>query len=453
MVCMLPFRLAFLPICLLALPAARAQGPCPGSLLLFPEYDTQGLSLLTVTNTSLDVTTGAVSTRWVYVNANDCSGTAFDVLLAPGDTYSVAAGALFPAHQRGYAYVYATHPSTGQAIAFNHLIGASLRIEPVPSGTYEIQPLPFRAVSAPTGAQTDFNNDGQPNLDGVEYEGVPDQVVIPRFLGQGAYVQSDLVMLSLTGRSPQPIDAFCTIYNDNEETFTQSVTFQCWDRRPLAAVSGFFTKAFLVGTNDAPGEIALLDEESGWARFEGLVTGTEPDPAVLAFLIDRVQGSGVGGRPAAVPGFGRGVQFNGRLAPPGGAEPPACTTDRSVTIWPPNHQVESIDVAALAGVTDPAGLPVTLVITAITQDEPVDANGNGDGNTVCDGSGIGTSIAHIRAERAGNGDGRVYVVSYTATNSLGLACSGSISVGVPHSQNGTPAVDSGQAFDSTGGCP
>ena len=61
-------------------------------------------------------------------------------------------------------------------------------------------------------------------------------------------------------------------------------------------------------------------------------------------------------------------------------------------------------------------------------------------------------VAAIRAERQGGGNGRVYRVSYTATNSDGAACDGSFEVTVPHSQNGQPAVDDGQLYDSTEGC-
>ena len=54
-----------------------------------------------------------------------------------------------------------------------------------------------------------------------------------------------------------------------------------------------------------------------------------------------------------------------------------------MTIWPPNHMAVEIDVAALAGATDPDLCDiVSYTITSITQDEPI--NGLGDGNTTCD---------------------------------------------------------------------
>ena len=120
----------------------------------------------------------------------------------------------------------------------------------------------------------------------------------------------------------------------------------------------------------------------------------------------------------------------------------ACRSDIVLELWPPNHKVVDIDLAQVLG-----SQTVGIVITSITQDEPVDDRG--DGHTVCDGDGIGTSVAHIRAERSGRLDGRVYEIDYTA---FGGACSGFVTVTVPHDQSGVEAVDSGQLHDSTEGC-
>ena len=43
----------------------------------------------------------------------------------------------------------------------------------------------------------------------------------------------------------------------------------------------------------------------------------------------------------------------------------------------------------------------------------------------------------LRAERAGTGNGRVYVVHFTATDVQGGSCSGSVKVTVPHSKKNT----------------
>jgi hypothetical protein len=119
-----------------------------------------------------------------------------------------------------------------------------------------------------------------------------------------------------------------------------------------------------------------------------------------------------------------------------------CPTGIEIELWPPNHKKVDIDLAQVLG-------PNTqdIEILSITQDEPVDERG--DGNTECDGDGVGTSVAHIRSERSGRGNGRVYEIEYSAFQG---ACGGFVHVVVPHDQSGRPAEDDGQDFDSTEGC-
>src|SRR5215472_14975773 len=66
-------------------------------------------------------------------------------------------------------------------------------------------------------------------------------------------------------------------------------------------------------------------------------------------------------------------------------------------IWPPDH---SMVPETIIGVTDDPSLPApAITIVSIQQDEPVLVDGSG--NTQPDGSGVGTSTAYVRAERAG----------------------------------------------------
>lgn len=131
-----------------------------------------------------------------------------------------------------------------------------------------------------------------------------------------------------------------------------------------------------------------------------------------------------------------------------GNQPPDCSTANGVQIdlWPPNHMLASVNVLAETGITDPDGDPVTVSIEFITQDEPV--SGVSD-TTAPDGAGIGAAVAEIRKERNGNGNGRVYNIGFTASDDHSGSCSGTIVVTVPHSQNGEPAVDDSQSYDST----
>jgi hypothetical protein len=129
--------------------------------------------------------------------------------------------------------------------------------------------------------------------------------------------------------------------------------------------------------------------------------------------------------------------------------PPVCelAPGAAQELWPADHRMVDIPLAAVVAATDPDGDSVSLEVTAITQDEPV--IGPGSGSTMPDGSGVGTGIASLRAERAGGGNGRVYRVSYAGADNRGGRCTGTFEVLVPHSQNGRPPRDDGQIHDAT----
>jgi hypothetical protein len=125
---------------------------------------------------------------------------------------------------------------------------------------------------------------------------------------------------------------------------------------------------------------------------------------------------------------------------------PTCTAAQAfpAALWSPKHQLVPIVVM---GVTDPDGDGVKITVTGVTQDEPV--NANGDGNTSPDAV-IEAGAALVRAERSGKGNGRIYEVSFKAEDGKGGFCNGTVTVGVPHSLNkGVLALDDGQLYDST----
>jgi cysteine-rich repeat protein len=127
--------------------------------------------------------------------------------------------------------------------------------------------------------------------------------------------------------------------------------------------------------------------------------------------------------------------------------PPVCAGAFAApdALWPPNHKFVPITIE---GVTDPDGDSVSITVTAVAQDEPVDASG--DGNTCGDAEGVGTGAVALRSERSGEGDGRVYHVAFRAADPLGLFCTGEVQVCVRH-DNGHGGVcgDQGPLFDST----
>lgn len=102
-------------------------------------------------------------------------------------------------------------------------------------------------------------------------------------------------------------------------------------------------------------------------------------------------------------------------------------------LWPPDHRLVQISATVSAGDACAGALPV--VLHSITSSEP--DNGLGDGNTSGDisGAALGTpdTTFALRAERSGSGPGRVYTVTYRATDPTGNAATGSAAVRVPSS--------------------
>jgi subtilisin family serine protease len=131
--------------------------------------------------------------------------------------------------------------------------------------------------------------------------------------------------------------------------------------------------------------------------------------------------------------------------------PPICSlaSANPDELWAPNHDLLDVGVV---GIIDPEGEDVSIVVTEIAQDEPIE--GRGDGNSDPDGAGIGTDVASVRSERSGLGDGRVYHVSYEAFDEQGSSCEGTVTVCVPHDEaEGAECVDQGPLFDSITGLP
>lgn len=123
--------------------------------------------------------------------------------------------------------------------------------------------------------------------------------------------------------------------------------------------------------------------------------------------------------------------------------PPSCGTAKASpsALWPPNHKLMPVGIA---GVKDPDNDQVDITVLDVTQDEPI--NGLGDGDTSPDAVIQGNTLL-LRAERAGDGNGRTYHVIFRADDSFGESCVGSFTVIVPHDRNGG-STDDGQQFNS-----
>lgn len=135
---------------------------------------------------------------------------------------------------------------------------------------------------------------------------------------------------------------------------------------------------------------------------------------------------------------------------------PVITTNNSVTLWPPNHKYVTLNVNALvASASDncDAGVGAGGVrITRASSDEP--DNSGGDGSTTDDiVIAADCKSLKLRSERTGNGNGRVYTVTFKVTDASGNVGTATAKVTVPHSQNGSAAVDDGPAYTVLSGCP
>jgi hypothetical protein len=97
-------------------------------------------------------------------------------------------------------------------------------------------------------------------------------------------------------------------------------------------------------------------------------------------------------------------------------------------LQPANHKMVAVTVNVSATDTcDPA--PVCK-LAAVSSNEPV--NGQGDGTTAPDWEITGASSVNLRAERSGNGSGRVYTLTTECRDATGNKSRGTTTVTVPH---------------------
>jgi uncharacterized repeat protein (TIGR01451 family) len=113
------------------------------------------------------------------------------------------------------------------------------------------------------------------------------------------------------------------------------------------------------------------------------------------------------------------------------SNPPPVISSSSVNpsiLWPPDHKLR--DIAVDYVVTDNCGVPSLSL--AVASNEPL--NGTGDGNTSPDWIVVDAHHVRLRAERAGNGNGRTYTIAISATDSGGGSSNDQLEVVVPKSQ-------------------
>jgi endonuclease G len=119
-----------------------------------------------------------------------------------------------------------------------------------------------------------------------------------------------------------------------------------------------------------------------------------------------------------------------------------------ISLWPVNKKYHQITVSDLvANASDSCDTSVNLssvVIAQVSSDE-----GNASNNDIVVGADCRS--VQLRADRNGNGNGRVYTITFTVSDAAGNTTTLTRQVLVPHNQGGS-AIDSGAAYAVQGNC-
>lgn len=89
----------------------------------------------------------------------------------------------------------------------------------------------------------------------------------------------------------------------------------------------------------------------------------------------------------------------------------------------------TVNVAISAA--DNSGTAPTVAFVSATSNEPDNAPGDADGNTTGDIVRVDLDTFRLRAERSETGTGRVYTLTYRATDACGNRTTKSVTVSVP----------------------
>ncbi len=361
-----------------------------------------------------------------------------------------AMGNMIPFAQYQDAYTFSTVGGSQFATNYVTIIAANadlgtLLLDGVPIPAVDYTPVPATAFSAVVKSLTQGSHTtSSTNGHGITVEG---------FNNYDSYIYPGgalFTFINPVGDENAPI-----VDLDDPAGDPPSIDGEATDDRPSEDVND---NGELDPGEDLNGN-EKIDEDTG-IFFVELAAGSTnvvlnvnafvPGDDSATFTIDLIDG-GLDGSGTIVVTDGAGNESTEDFEIIANSAPDCSSAGSSVgTLWPPNHKMVAVEIE---GVTDADGDSISINIDGITQDEPV--NAKGDGNFAPDGDGVGTSVAQLRAERTGvkgkkGSNGRVYVVSYTATDGEGGECSGTASVGVPHDQKpGNEPVDDGQVYDST----
>ncbi len=225
--------------------------------------------------------------------------------LTPNDTLTLLTSAHNPEHALGYAIVYAVDDSN-QAISRNTLVGVQMAIDGIERFEYSINAVDFRSPLG-DGELTDVDGDDVRDLDGAEYDTLPDEILVPRFIGQtshglpgdaemslGGGFHGQLILIDLNSGDDFETTVDFLSYNDNEEVFSGEYTFTCWAKPYLLDISGVYADFFLHEFTDQNDNESVAGREAGWFKFQGHVANstaaTIADPGIYGVYVEKVGG-------------------------------------------------------------------------------------------------------------------------------------------------------------------
>jgi len=121
-----------------------------------------------------------------------------------------------------------------------------------------------------------------------------------------------------------------------------------------------------------------------------------------------------------------------------------------ISLWPPNHKYHTFtaeDFLKNSGSTGSSSLRIVSATSDEADDATADGSTTGDIVITCPGT------IDLRAEREGNGDGRVYSIVIVHTDSGGNESSATAHVVVPHDRSGKkPVVEGPPMYTVTTQC-
>ncbi len=112
------------------------------------------------------------------------------------------------------------------------------------------------------------------------------------------------------------------------------------------------------------------------------------------------------------------------------ATPPTLSVSVSPnSLRPPNHKYRTVQ--ATVTVSDAGDPSVSATLVSVGSNEPDNAPGGADGNTVNDIVIVDQDTFQLRAERSDVGTGRIYAITYQATDACGNTSMATANVTVP----------------------